>query len=222
MKKLFLSAMGAMMLATSGFAQDIFDAGEQDPYLGVRASLDITGVAGNISNIYDFNNGAGFSVGAVYNITLFKNLYFEPGLSVFYNTAGYDGFMYDSNDEFGVKGSIRNFGFRIPLVAGYHFDFTEDMKVSVFTGPQMNIGLVGRNVGDIAIRNNMEHYSESIYGDGVRRFDLQWMFGAAFHYQKYYISLSGCVGLTNLLGGTDYKGFTARRNTFAITLGYNL
>ena len=44
MKKLFLSAMGAMMLATSGFAQDIFDAGEQDPYLGVRASLDITGV----------------------------------------------------------------------------------------------------------------------------------------------------------------------------------
>ena len=57
MKKLFLSAMGAMMLATSGFAQDIFDAGEQDPYLGVRASLDITGVAGNISNIYDFNNG---------------------------------------------------------------------------------------------------------------------------------------------------------------------
>ncbi len=222
MKKLFLSAMGAMMLATSGFAQDIFDAGEQDPYLGVRASLDITGVAGNISNIYDFNNGAGFSVGAVYNITLFKNLYFEPGLSVFYNTAGYDGFMYDSNDEFGVKGSIRNFGFRIPLVAGYHFDFTEDMKVSVVTGPQMNIGLVGRNVGDIAIRNNMEHYSESIYGDGVRRFDLQWMFGAAFHYQKYYISLSGGVGLTNLLGGNDYKGFTARRNTFAITLGYNL
>lgn len=219
MKKLFLSAMGAMMLATSGFAQDIFDAGEQDPYLGVRASLDITGVAGNISNIYDFNNGAGFSVGAVYNITLFKNLYFEPGLSVFYNTAGYDGFMYD---KFGVKGSIRNFGFRIPLVAGYHFDFTEDMKVSVFTGPQMNIGLVGRNVGDIAIRNNMEHYSESIYGDGVRRFDLQWMFGAAFHYQKYYISLSGGVGLTNLLGGNDYKGFTARRNTFAITLGYNL
>ncbi len=214
--------MGAMMLATSGFAQDIFDAGEQDPYLGVRASLDITGVAGNISNIYDFNNGAGFSVGAVCNITLFKNLYFEPGLSVFYNTAGYDGFMYDSNDEFGVKGSIRNFCFRIPLVAGYHFDFTEDMKVSVFTGPQMNIGLVGRNVGDIAIRNNMEHYSESIYGDGVRRFDLQWMFGAAFHYQKYYISLSGGVGLTNLLGGNDYKGFTARRNTFAITLGYNL
>ncbi len=96
--------MGAMMLATSGFAQDIFDAGEQDPYLGVRASLDITGVAGNISNIYDFNNGVSFSVGAVYNITLFKNLYFEPGLSVFYNTAGYDGFMYDSNDEFGVKG----------------------------------------------------------------------------------------------------------------------
>ncbi len=222
MKKLFLSAMGAMMLATSGFAQDIFDAGEHDPYLGVRASLDITGVSGNINNIYDFNNGAGFSVGAVYNITLFKNLYFEPGLSVFYNTAGYDGFMYDSNDEFGVKGSIRNFGFRIPLVAGYHFDFTEDMKVSVFTGPQMNIGLVGRNVGDIAIRNNMEHYSESIYGDGVRRFDLQWMFGAAFHYQKYYISLSGGVGLTNLLGGNDYKGFTARRNTFAITLGYNL
>ena len=60
MKKLFLSAMGAMMLATSGFAQDIFDAGEQDPYLGVRASLDITGVSGNINNIYDFNNGAGF------------------------------------------------------------------------------------------------------------------------------------------------------------------
>ncbi len=100
-----------------------------------------------------YSNKAGFSAGAVYNIPLWRNLYFEPGLSVFYNpfgTTSWDSYevsvpvISDGQPVMGsdgkpltetkeiayqIDGSIRNFGFRVPMLVGYHFDFTEDIKV---------------------------------------------------------------------------------------------
>lgn len=79
---------------------------------------------------------SGFSIGGFYDIPLTESIYFEPGLSLFYNTIGLDEIVAidaDGEQTVSVDGSVRNFGFRVPLVAGYRFEFTEDIAVSFFT-----------------------------------------------------------------------------------------
>lgn len=219
MKKLIISliALGGAMTASA--QADLLDNPDNHAYFGARLSLDISSTAdGNDS----YSNGAGFSIGAVYNIPLYKNLYFEPGLSIFYDTFGTEALTLDTDDRpIGtVDGSIRNFGFRIPIVAGYHFDFTDDMQFSVFTGPQINLSLTAK-----------EHFpgqSYSIFGDrGFKHVDLQWALGVGLTWQKYYISLSGGIGMTKArdwkfrADNNTYIVDSFRRNNFSITVGYN-
>lgn len=211
-------ALGAAM--TSSAQADLLDNPDNHAYFGARLSLDISSTADG--NDY-YSNGAGFSIGAVYNIPLYKNLYFEPGLSIFYDTFGTETLI---NDDAGlpigsVDGSIRNFGFRIPIVAGYHFDFTDDMQLSVFTGPQLNLSL--------SAKEHIAGESYSIFGDrGFKHADIQWALGVGLTWQKYYISLSGGIGMTK---ARDWKTRNSnnivekidsfRRNNFSITIGYN-
>lgn len=217
MKKFLICALCALGITSAAKAQDMFDSGEMTPYFGARVSLDITGISGAFNEADIFNNGCGFTIGGYYNIPLYKNLYFEPGLGVFYNTVGFD-YGYDKGDGIvSCTGSLRNWGFRIPLLVGYHFDFTEDMKVSVFTGPQLNYGLSMKSVYDLRSGSQKTHFSEGVY-DNFHRLDAQWMFGAAYHYGVYSIGVSGGVGMTNIVNEKDSP--RGRRNTFSITLGY--
>lgn len=212
-----LIALGGAMSASA--QADLLDNPDNHAYFGARVALDISSTADGNSC---YSNGAGFSIGAIYNIPLYKNLYFEPGLSIFYDTFGEEFLDYYPDDTaYSIDGSIRNFGFRIPLVAGYHFDFTDDMQFSVFTGPQINLSLIAK-----------EHYpgnSYSIFGDqGFKHIDLQWALGVGFSWNQYYVSLSGGIGMTK---ARDWKSrdvnnaITAidsfRRNNFSLTLGYN-
>lgn len=215
MKKIIIGllAFGATMTASA--QTDLLNNPDNHPYFGARVSLDISSTADG--NDY-YSNGAGFSIGAIYNIPLYQNLYFEPGLSIFYDTFGEDFIgVNEDGSPYSIDGSIRNFGFRIPLVAGYHFDFTDDMQISVFTGPQINVSL--------SAKEHFGDYSKSIFGDdGFKHFDLQWAIGAGFTWQNYYVALSGGIGITKVrdwkLDNTNITD-SFRRNNFSITLGYN-
>lgn len=146
-------ALSGAALSASAASTYLFDNPENKTYFGARVGVDISSAA-NGGGFY--SNSPGFSLGAVYNIPVFMNLYFEPGLGIFYNTIGANqwtsftqevtnpstGVVEDVEVPYQIDGSIRNFGFRIPLLIGYHFDFTEDIKVNVFTGPQLNLSLV--------------------------------------------------------------------------------
>lgn len=220
MKRFLIGALCMCGLISGANAQDIFDSGEMTPYFGARVSLDITGLRGSINNNDIYNNGCGFTIGGYYNIPLYKNLYFEPGLGIFYNTIGYNYSATYGNEQLekaSVDGSLRNWGFRVPLLVGYHFDFTDEMKVSVFTGPQFNYGLSLRDVYDIKTSGHTEHVSESVYSD-YHRLDVQWAFGAQYHYKQYTFGLTGALGITNLVNEKNSpKGF---RNTMSISVGY--
>ena len=159
--------LAALLMATASTAVSaqstyMFDNPDNREYFGVRVGLNVTSAA-NGGAMY--SNKPGFEAGAVYNMPLWKNLYFEPGLSIFYNAFGTvsydtyeaplplpDGTFTTTERLFQIDGSIRNFGFRIPLTVGYHFDFSEDLKVHVFTGPQLNLSLVARYHQDGMIR----------------------------------------------------------------------
>ncbi|MDE6121207.1 MAG: outer membrane beta-barrel protein [Muribaculaceae bacterium] len=223
MKRLYF--LFTFMLLSAGvfttYAQEeIFDNASNRAHFGVRLGLDVS-CPGKI-NYNDiplagdaFNNGVGFQLIGIYNIPLWKNLYFEPGLGIYYNTQRYNlewlGLILSDTSS----ASVRRFGFRVPFVAGYRFDF-EPFSVSVFTGPELNVGLVGRN----SITTAGKSHSENAYAnDGdFHRAGLGWKFGAGFRYDRYVFEVSGTVGMTNMIKGVDGK---YHDNNVAFTVGYN-
>lgn len=208
--------LAALVLGSAtllGSAQTLFDNESNHTYLGVRAGLDISSASEGYGA---YNNGAGFHAGVIYHIPVKMNFYFQPGLSFFYDTFGMTRPMNPQPGLPGAEGSIRNAGFRVPFDLGYHFDFTDDIKVYVFTGPQFNYSFSAKNHWNV---NAAGFESESMFGDkGFKHFDLQWRFGAGISYGNYYVSMIGAPGITKVYK-VSKVGF--RRNLFELTFGYN-
>lgn len=113
-----------MAVATCG-ATKAQEAGS--PHLGLRLGLDIdcpSDMSNHGFSVDMFDAGVGFHVGGVYNIPLWRQLYFEPGIDVYYNTFGCNDLetMIDF-ETVEATCSVRRFGFRIPLVVGWRWDF---------------------------------------------------------------------------------------------------
>lgn len=214
----------------------MFNNPANEPYFGARVAIDISSAA-NGGAFY--SNKPGFSIGGIYNIPLYANLYFEPGLSLFYDVFGtmyFDseeipvtdpetGVVTDQEIVYQVDGSIRNLGFRVPLNFGYHFDFADDLRVKVFTGPQFNASILARyhqNAYITPSSTKVDAASESVFGTGgFKHFDMQWNFGVGVDYGNYSISLGGSVGMTRLRDAAGVFQKNMRRNIFSIALGYN-
>lgn len=180
------------------------------PYWGLRVGVDISSTAGEI--IDQYSNAVGLTLGGVYNIPVWQNMYFEPGLTLYFDTFGMTVIAPDARSHaVDTDASIRNIGFRVPLNLGYRFDFTDDISLSLFTGPQVNFNLSGNmHVGD---------YSHDLMGHGFKRVDLQWGFGGSMQFfHSYYISISGGIGMTKAYQ-TNLDQF--RRDTVNLSLGYN-
>lgn len=223
MKKTHLILAAGLLAGSQGvFAQDIFDNPDNEAYLGVRLGLDISCPAdvknGPIS--FDlYNPGAGFEAGAVYNIPLWKNLYFEPGLMLYYSTMKTDvTLMTTELSPASAACSARRFGFRVPMRVGYRFDFNP-VSVSVFTGPRLTIPVVGRLHYSSKSGYETLSGSENLYGDEslMKRVDLGWQFGAGVSFGQWMFEISGTVGMLDM-----YKGPASMHESGVdLTVGYN-
>ena len=97
------------------------------------------------------------------------------------------------------------------------------MKVSVFTGPQINLSLMAKyHQNPVYVKGaEEEEYTQSIFGThGFKHVDLQWAFGAGLTYEQYFVSMSGAWGMTRMKDGAGVLPRDLKRNIFAITLGY--
>jgi hypothetical protein len=202
-------------------------------YFGVRASLDVTcptNVSASGTGIsYDmFKNGVGFSVGAIYNVPVYYNLYFEPGLNIYRHNAKYNDTYVGLSDY--TKVTLGEWGFEIPMIFGYHFDFS-DIKLSVFTGPEFRVGLSGKTHYTTYLENVKMKGSESMYGDdgAFNRADVSWRLGVGLTYDRYYFAVSGALGMCNWLNDVSDVDFSTtsssklsmHRNTVSVSIGYN-
>ena len=221
--KNLLTTIALSALALSANAQDkIFNNPDNEAYWGVRVAGEIT-CPGDITyggiGLDAFKNGGGIEFGAIYNVPVVANFYVEPGLKLYYNTySANQSFMGDSyDDDMFDDVSMRKFGMRIPVMAGYHFDFTDNVKVSVFTGPELEVGFSAKE----HVKAGSYSVSESVYGENgdLNRVDLSWGVGAGVTYRKLYIGVSGTVGMLNMLN--DGGGMKFHENRASITLGYN-
>lgn len=223
MKKFVLSLALAASCAAGASAQDyLLDNPGNRAYFGIRAAGEVTCPGKFTANGHGtevFKNGGGFEVGGIYNIPVVANFYVEPGLKLYYNTYG-------MKDEYfkGIDGgnaidgfSIRKFGMRVPVMLGYHFDFTSDIKAYVFTGPELEVAFTGKG----HVKANGISESDDVFGDNgfMNRVDCLWGFGAGVSYRQYYFGVSGAVGMCNMLKDSDPVKFHENRVSF--TLGYN-
>ena len=222
MKKFLVSLMLVMTAGVTVMAQNtIVNNPDNKAYFGIRLGGEVT-CPGKISvdnlGLSAFKNGGGVEFGGIYNVPVVANFYIEPGLKFFYNT-------YSMKDEF-VKAlqddiifnsvSFKKFGMRVPVMAGYHFDFTDDVKVSLFTGPELEIGFSAKEY----IKGYNFDVSESLYGDegGMNRVNLLWGIGAGISYKHLYFGVNGGIGMLNMV---DEPGVKFHENRVTFSIGYN-
>ena len=221
MKKILVSAVltaiGCISVAAQG---NIFNNPANKPYFGVRLGGDIT-CPGDFKadkvGVSVYKNGGGFEFGGIYNLPIIANFYIEPGLKLYYDTYSMTDDWLEIMSNFDIdSASIRKFGMRIPVMAGYHFDFGSNVKVSVFTGPELEIGFVAKE----HIKASVVSSSESVYGEdgGMNRIDLLWGIGAGVSYQHFYFGINGGIGMLNMLSDSDAK---FHENRVTIGVGYN-
>lgn len=242
MKKLSLITSLCFFCILGMNAKDVFDNPDNKPYWGVRASFDLS-LPSKVMNewngekhYYDLiGSGPGLSIGAIYNMPIVKNLYFEPGLSLYYNTYKGDLGVYDGASigkffneyDFDVHNSYRTFGMRIPLNIGYHFDFTDNLNLSVFTGPVLEVGFSCDHYmkwkkqydepwGVIEYNWTGSAYSRKY----LNRVNAYWNAGVGLTMKKYYVGVNGLFGITNIIHKkSDWD--SAKMNLFQVSLGYN-
>ena len=226
MKKYHVSAALLLLSGLPMFSQNpVVDNPNNKGYFGIRLGGEIT-CPGKLSvenfSVSAFKNGGGVEFGGIYNFPVVANFYIEPGLKFYYNTYSFKDFsIMDIEEDIVIQSaSMRKFGMRIPVMAGYHFDFTDDVKLSLFTGPELEIGLSAKGHVKGSFQGMVIDESESAYGDneGMNRVDLLWGAGAGITYQNLYFGVSGGIGMLNMLSDSDVK-FHENRVTFSI--GYN-
>lgn len=222
MKKFFLFITLVIVAYMSVMAQNtIVNNPENKPYFGIRVGGDIT-CPGKISvdnvGISVFKNGGGIEFGGVYNIPIIANFFIEPGLKLYYNTYSLKNeFVKDLQDDIIFNNvSFKKFGMRIPVMAGYHFDLVDDIKVYVFTGPELEVGFSAKEY----IKGHNIDMSESVYGEdgGMNRVNLLWSIGTGISYRQLYFGVNGALGMLNMLHDSNGK-FRENRVTFSV--GYN-
>lgn len=234
MKKLLLLSLAAIASIGASAQSSITNNPNNKSYFGARLSVDAS-IPGNLKYTHGstsfstdpFGTGGGVSVGGVYNIPVVANLYIEPGMELYYNTNSINvgNFMGDDdiiNRDFSHR-SLRKFGMRIPVLAGYHFDFTPNLSLLAFSGPVLNVGFSNDYYLTTKERSNMQsHVSGSMYED-MNRINLSWRIGVGVNFLKnYYFALSGDMGMLNMMKQPG-NGIKAKmyENGFQMTFGYN-
>ena len=220
MKKSLITTAVAMLSFMAASAQDTFEA-TPDSYFGIRVGGDIV-CPGKLSydnvSVSTFKVGGGIEFGGIYNASIAQNFYIEPGLKFYYDSYSVKKDMLSAMEGVYISDvSYRKFGMRIPVMAGFRFDTGMESKLSIFTGPELEIGLSAK---EHAKGSNGISVSESVYGDdgGMNRVNLLWGIGAGITYQHFYFGLSGGIGLLNMMSDSD-ASFHESRVTFSV--GYN-
>ncbi|MEZ3558714.1 MAG: PorT family protein [Duncaniella sp.] len=221
MKRFLLSALVALGVVSASAQSYLVDNPANRAYFGIRVGGEVTcpgKITGGPVGIKFFNNGGGVEFGGIYNIPVVANFYVEPGLKLYYNTYSVKKDWVDLfQDDIVLDGvSVRKFGMRVPVMAGYHFDFTRDVRLHLFTGPELEVGFSGKE----HISGKNIDMSSSIYGDdgNMNRVDVLWGAGVGLAYDHFYFGVSGSFGLCNMYNDSSVK-FHENRVTFS--LGYN-
>ena len=188
---------------------------------GVRLGMDVSIPSGG-SDIYQ--TGAGFSLGGIAQIAMPKNFYFEPGL--FFSYTGMTAKnLITFDDEYYYEGAAKYYGLRVPLYFGYNFPVSQQLALSVATGPYVNFNLYARQQlsPNLSAPDPLPNRKINLFEHGWKRGDAGWGIKLSMTFAgSYYIGLSTGIAFTPLASyGNKDKKIRIHRNTIAVSLGYN-
>ncbi len=215
----------SLLILMAVCAGNCFASTDSEPVMwGIKANLgmELPGKwRGNGSSVKMFSPGASFQIGAVSNIYLGRNFYFEPGVGLYYDTYKYDGMSMMTGDEIplSIDPAVRKFGIRVPLVVGYTIAVSETFDMSVFTGPQIGYALWGGvHTKYPAYYEGPDFFPTELFGvHGQRRFNFDWKIGVGFPVNNFLVSLEGDIGISDLLRAPDSMSFRENRFTVGVT-----
>lgn len=237
MKKLLVAIIGLfgmLNLHAEGFSLS---------NLGVRLSIDAS-LPGDVSTgdgytkVKMYENGPGFSFGAVYRFDLMGSLYIEPGLSLYYNTYSVNKsyILEEINNDWVpsmpeielTKRSLRMFGLRVPVTVGYRLPLAPSFNLDLFTGPMFDFGMSADLHWGYKYDKYDLSYSASQYGSDrpLNRFNCYWNFGAGVTFAHHYsLSLQYDLGMCNRAKKVDTGMAVVKpkfhSNLVQLTFGYN-
>lgn len=211
MRRVILIAMAWIMAAAGLMAET--------PIFGVKGAIDVP-MPGKFHNsagtIKMYNPGHGFSLGGVCNVFLGQGFYFEPGVSLFYEGYGYNDLLVtNANGEVvDCDPKLWKAGLRVPVVFGCTMDITDNLALTIFTGPELNYAFAGKNTykhKDLAeaLPTNLFQY--------MRRVDLAWHAGFGVPISGFLVSLEASFGLTDLIKNPN---ISYRENRISGSLTY--
>lgn len=201
---------------------------DNKPYWGVRASFNIVSPRSvyimdtryNVGDYYDlFHRGIGGSLGGIFHLPIVANFYFEPGLSFNYGKFGIQkDALIGTNKELletdGVlkQSSVSFTSIKLPLVLGYHFDFSKDFNLSLFMGPVINYAFsmnakikIDTNSSVVKTEASLFKPYKSENDDYLKQFYGQWRLGTAFNYKQFMIGFTFDGDISNLFRVSDYN-----------------
>lgn len=217
MKKLTLAIISIILCASATLRA------QEAPAFGLRVGLDFscpTAIDYEGVDYGAFKNGTGVEVTGLFNMPLLGGIYFEPGLALYYDTFGIKtDFLKETtvSDKFG--GSVRQFGFRMPMMFGYSFD-TYPIGFNLYFGPVIDIGIAARSHHEVWISNEKYGHSDNAFGDDgfLNRCDVGVRIGASAEYNSFILQFYGTIGTCNRISIEHAK---LRTSNVAIALGYN-
>lgn len=213
MKKPFLLMLLAVVLGA-------VQASALTPQWGVRVNCDLTlpGTYQYKNNTVDmFRAGSGVSAGVVCHLSLAQNWFVEPGALLFYDTYSYKDLIVASDLEgnpLAIDPTIKKTGFRIPVMLGFQYDFSDRLGLEIYTGPQLNYAFHGScsyEDDEDMLRLFGPHGTQ-------RRLDASWNIGVALLTGPYRIGAGAEFGMSNLNRVTPPS---YHENRFHVSLGYN-
>ena len=162
-----------------------------------------------------YRHGYGANIGGVCNVWLGKGFFFEPGVSLYYDSYSFKDLIVDGgpNSDSDKDPRLYKIGVRIPLVAGYDWQTGDRFSLSFFTGPELNYSFAGKYV----------FHNKEVWGDmsdnpflDQRRLDCAWKIGVGVPLNGFMISAEAAIGITDLMKNPDLS-FRENRFTIALT-----
>lgn len=196
MKRITLS----VALAIFGLACCFAQSEGNSTLWGVRAAVDY-----NFPSKWHYDGGSvkmyspgyGFTLGGVCNLYLGKGFYLEPGVSFFYDTYSFHDLVIsdEPGGQLAVSPGLYKLGVRVPVVAGYTFDFSDQFSMCAYTGPEFSYAFGGK----VKYDKNYSGISDELFGEFQRRADVAWKVGIGFPYKSFMVSVDVALGITDNL-----------------------
>lgn len=218
MKRTMLSLCAAAIGAISALGQTALDSVPAPSRFGVMGAFELSIPSGSHGA---WDTGSGASLLAYYRLPLTEHFDFVPAIGGYYSTMGAD-YLYSNGATY--DGTVKSAGIRIPLSVAYHFAPSQAVDVGIATGPWININLYARHYAMPApMADPPAPRSANLMRYGVKRVEALWGLVLSVTFKEHYtVGITTGVAFTPLasFGNRDNK-IRIRRNTIALSLGYN-